>query len=237
MISLPGKMLSGPFARKLNFSMRLLNVRRKRPPFYERGARKDEKSCKTKWAHLKRTHDLVSKLKGLSGFQWNKEKGMNVTPDTQDAWNQVVKSNCLYKQFAHHGWVHDDAVSALVGMKAKGKKAHQGTQDQSEAASASPGQSSSSTPFNIPLSSFASSKRQVSSFNVSGQSSSSNKRSKQSQASTSLPHPHPHLHLHYRHRPHLHPHSHPHLHPQLHLSIHMWRQSGGSSIVSVKING
>jgi hypothetical protein len=69
MISLPGKMLSGPFARKLNFSMRLLNVRQKTAgasfkekafahaadkiqPFYERGARKDEKSCKTKWAHV-----------------------------------------------------------------------------------------------------------------------------------------------------------------------------------------
>jgi hypothetical protein len=91
------------------------------------------------------------------------------------------QSNHLYKQFAHHGWVHDDAVSALVGTKAKGKKAHRGMQDRSEAASASPGQSSSSTLFNIPLSSSTSSKRQVSSFDVSGQSSSSNKRSKQSQ--------------------------------------------------------
>jgi hypothetical protein len=91
------------------------------------------------------------------------------------------QSNHQYKQFAYHDWVHDDAVSALVGMKAKGKKAHRGMQDWSEAASASPGQSSSSTLFNIPSSSSASSNCQVSSFNVSGQSSSSNKRSKQSQ--------------------------------------------------------
>jgi hypothetical protein len=174
------------------------------------------------------------------------------------------QSNHQYKQFAYHDWVHDDAVSALVGMKAKGKKAHRGMQDWSEAASASPGQSSSSTLFNIPSSSSASSNCQVSSFNVSGQSSSSNKRSKQSQgilainqfsgvlsglnetislyqlpASASTfalappppptPTPHPHSHSH--------SHPHPHPHPQLHLNIHMWRQSGSSSIVSVKING
>ena len=71
--------------------------------------------------------------------------------------------------------------------KEKGKKAHRGMQDQSEAVGASPDPSSSSMPFDVLSSSSpSSSKRKVPSFDVSSQSSSSNKRGKQSQGALAI---------------------------------------------------
>ena len=77
-------------------------------PFYERGMRKDVRSCKNKWNNvcislymlywypdvhnqLKRMYAAVLTLKSKSGFAWDNEKGMDVTPDTEDAWEQLVK--------------------------------------------------------------------------------------------------------------------------------------------------
>jgi hypothetical protein len=40
---------------------------------------------------LKKIYEAVKMLKSKSGFVWDDEKGMNVTPDTEAAWQELVK--------------------------------------------------------------------------------------------------------------------------------------------------
>jgi hypothetical protein len=40
---------------------------------------------------LKHTYDAVLTLKSKSGFVWDDQKGINVTTDTADAWEELVK--------------------------------------------------------------------------------------------------------------------------------------------------
>ncbi|KIK34021.1 hypothetical protein CY34DRAFT_98641 [Suillus luteus UH-Slu-Lm8-n1] len=53
----------------------------------QKGTPKSQSSCKSKWAALKRSYNAVKNIKALSGFSWNDEHGILLTPETSGAWD------------------------------------------------------------------------------------------------------------------------------------------------------
>ncbi|KAH9953773.1 hypothetical protein BGW80DRAFT_1132378, partial [Lactifluus volemus] len=56
-------------------------------PLLQVGPKKTSAMCKTKWNSLKGTYSIITKLKNLSGFSWDDQKGVDVTEDTQLQWD------------------------------------------------------------------------------------------------------------------------------------------------------
>ncbi|KAF8233051.1 hypothetical protein L208DRAFT_1135319, partial [Tricholoma matsutake] len=54
------------------------------------GAPKTDKACKSKYSRLWTAYNTVTTLKGLSSFNWDDEKGMNIGIGEADAWKAYI---------------------------------------------------------------------------------------------------------------------------------------------------
>ncbi|KAG2068928.1 hypothetical protein BDR04DRAFT_1102554 [Suillus decipiens] len=64
----------------------------------QKHASKSQSSCKKKWNNLKKTYNAVKNIKTFSGFAWNDEHGVGVTPETSGTWDAHTKVSLILMQ-------------------------------------------------------------------------------------------------------------------------------------------
>ncbi|KAG6819327.1 hypothetical protein H0H93_012870 [Arthromyces matolae] len=96
-----------------------------------KGGRKTPDSCKNKYRSLKMTYELVSAIRGNSGWSWDDEKGVEVSPEKLGTWEAFVEKNPGAEEFAHAGWVHLEAFDQLSPSTARGVHVYRATQGPS----------------------------------------------------------------------------------------------------------
>lgn len=57
---------------------------------------------------------------GVSGWNWDPKKGVNVTPATRGTWDDWVRKNKGAGRFRNKGWPHYERLLLLMPEKAKG---------------------------------------------------------------------------------------------------------------------
>jgi hypothetical protein len=63
---------------------------------------------------------LVDTIKGISGWTWSDDKGVNVSEKTKGTWDDWVAINKEAKRFRNKGWPFYDLLAPLMPQKAKG---------------------------------------------------------------------------------------------------------------------
>ncbi|KAG1763982.1 hypothetical protein EV702DRAFT_1205257 [Suillus placidus] len=87
----------------------------------QKGARKSQSSCKSKWSALKRNYNAVKHIKSLSSFSWSDEHGISLTPETSGAWELHLKAHPQSKPYVSKGFPLFHDVEELMPTAAKGK--------------------------------------------------------------------------------------------------------------------
>ncbi|KAF8228064.1 hypothetical protein L208DRAFT_1187260, partial [Tricholoma matsutake] len=81
------------------------------------------KACKSKYAQLCTAYNTVSTLKGLSGFAWDDEKGMNIGIGEADAWKAYITKHDGTKTYLNKGFPLYHLMSGLMPSLGKGTHA------------------------------------------------------------------------------------------------------------------
>ncbi|KAJ7055147.1 hypothetical protein C8F01DRAFT_1259168 [Mycena amicta] len=74
----------------------------------------------SKYKSLRKTFEVVSALMDLSGFTWDSEKGVNVTPEMEDAWSDYVRKHPEAAPFRKKGFPYYETMRPLMPSTAKG---------------------------------------------------------------------------------------------------------------------
>lgn len=59
-------------------------------------------------------------IKAVSGWSWDDERGVDVSPATQGTWDAFVAAHPTAAQFRNRGWPFFDLMEALMPSAAKG---------------------------------------------------------------------------------------------------------------------
>ncbi|KAG2364288.1 hypothetical protein BDR07DRAFT_1280085 [Suillus spraguei] len=78
-----------------------------------KGTPKSQSSCKTKWTALKRNYTIVKDIK-LSGFAWNDEHGVSVTPETSGTWDTYSQAHPQSKPYSSKRFPHFYAIEEMM---------------------------------------------------------------------------------------------------------------------------
>ncbi|KAF8222592.1 hypothetical protein L208DRAFT_1123139, partial [Tricholoma matsutake] len=89
------------------------------------GAPKTAKACKSKYSQLRTAYNTVTTLKGLSSFNWDDEKGMNIGIGEVDAWKAYIMKHDGAKMYTNKGFPLYHIMSALMPGLGKGTHAFQ----------------------------------------------------------------------------------------------------------------
>ncbi|KAG1763357.1 hypothetical protein EV702DRAFT_982903 [Suillus placidus] len=57
----------------------------------QKGPPKSQSSCRSKWAALKKSYNVVKNIKTLSSFSWSDEGGISLIAETSGAWEAHLK--------------------------------------------------------------------------------------------------------------------------------------------------
>ncbi|KAG2362222.1 hypothetical protein BDR07DRAFT_1485009 [Suillus spraguei] len=68
----------------------------------------------------KKQYSVVKNIKSLSGFSWDDERSVSVTPETSGAWDAHTKAHLQSKPFSSKGFLHFNTVEELMLTAAKG---------------------------------------------------------------------------------------------------------------------
>ncbi|KAF8235265.1 hypothetical protein L208DRAFT_1257999 [Tricholoma matsutake] len=98
------------------------------------GAPKTAKACKPKYSQLQTAYNTVTTLKGLSSFNWDDEKGMNIGIGEADAWKAYITKHDGAKMYTNKGFPLYHIMSALMPGLGKGTHAFRPS-DQTQGAS------------------------------------------------------------------------------------------------------
>ncbi|KAF8232187.1 hypothetical protein L208DRAFT_1157890, partial [Tricholoma matsutake] len=79
----------------------------------KKGGVKTVKACQSKYAQLRSAYNMVTTLKGLSGFSWDAERGMNIGVNEKCAWDMYTKHPGT-KSYVHKGFVLYDLMAPLM---------------------------------------------------------------------------------------------------------------------------
>jgi hypothetical protein len=63
---------------------------------------------------------LILLIKGVSGWTWTNELGVNVTPAMEGTWEAFVARNPMAAQFRNKGWPYFDLMASIMPDTAKG---------------------------------------------------------------------------------------------------------------------
>ncbi|KAF8221975.1 hypothetical protein L208DRAFT_1207614, partial [Tricholoma matsutake] len=83
-------------------------------PHRKKGGVKTVKACQSKYAQLRSAYNMVATLKGLSGFSWDAECGMNIGVNEKCAWDVYTEKHLGAKSYAHKGFVLYDLMAPLM---------------------------------------------------------------------------------------------------------------------------
>ncbi|KAJ6592990.1 hypothetical protein B0H19DRAFT_906246, partial [Mycena capillaripes] len=84
------------------------------------GGPKTSKSCFGKYSQLRKFQGYVEVIKGISGWKWNAEKGVDVDAAMASSWDDCVAKNLQAKRFHNKGWPHYKCLLLLMPENSKG---------------------------------------------------------------------------------------------------------------------
>ncbi|KAF8817313.1 hypothetical protein BYT27DRAFT_7058772, partial [Phlegmacium glaucopus] len=70
-----------------------------------KGGEKTSSSCKSKFARLKETYNVIVKIKAQSGFKWDDENGADIDESTAEVWAAFEKKHKGSAPFRNRGWI------------------------------------------------------------------------------------------------------------------------------------
>ncbi|KAJ7131877.1 hypothetical protein C8R43DRAFT_956835 [Mycena crocata] len=95
-----------------------------------KGGPKTFKSCQQKYGWLRKLCELVEIIKGVSGWHYNDETGVSVTPATESSWDDWVKVFPMGSRFALTGFPYYYIMEPLMPQKAKGSNVFRAGADE-----------------------------------------------------------------------------------------------------------
>lgn len=74
----------------------------------------------TAFRQLKKTYEVVEKLRNLSGCTWDDTHGAQINPDKKAVWDVYVLSNPKASAFKKKGWPFRKSMAAIFAPKVTG---------------------------------------------------------------------------------------------------------------------
>ncbi|KAJ7081524.1 hypothetical protein C8R44DRAFT_563145, partial [Mycena epipterygia] len=85
-----------------------------------RGGPKTGKACANKYASFRKLYNVIVAIKAVSGWSWDDERGVDVSPATQGTWDAFVAAHPAAAQFRNAGWPFFNLMETLMPSAAKG---------------------------------------------------------------------------------------------------------------------
>ncbi|KAF8152452.1 hypothetical protein B0H34DRAFT_663981 [Crassisporium funariophilum] len=93
-----------------------------------RAGEKTSSSCKSKFARLKETYNVIVKIKSQSGFKWDDENGADIDKSTAEVWAAFEKKHKGSTPFRNKGWIWFNKVQPLMPTTPRGANVYRASQ-------------------------------------------------------------------------------------------------------------